>query len=76
MNQHDRVTYLFLLGDRYESYVCLFHSAIELTVWKLQNFSITQIFREIIFGDSRNAKMFKNQNSEPLNEVKWQILHF
>ena len=68
------------------------------TVWKFQDFSVTQILREINFGESRslksaflpfigalnfvdlvifslNAKIHKNQNSEPLNVSKWQILH-
>ena len=64
-------------------------------------FSVTQILREINFGESRSArnavftilgvlnfanlenfslqkvqKFIKNQNSEPLNVVKRQILHF
>ena len=71
------------------------------TVWKFQDFCITEILREINFEDSRSAKsavfailgavnfvhlvnfslqkvqkFIKNQNSEPLNVVKWLILHF
>ena len=73
----------------------------QLTMWKFQDFSITQILREINFEDSRMAKtaifailravnfvqmvnfslkkstkIHKNQNSEPLNVVKWLILNF
>ena len=69
------------------------------TVWKFQDFSVTQILREINFGESRSSKtavysilgdqnlvhlvnislpksvkVHKNQNSEPLNALKWQIL--
>ena len=29
---------------------------VQVTVWKFQDFSITQILREIDFGDSRSAK--------------------
>ena len=29
---------------------------LQLTVWKFQDFAITQIFREINFWDSKNAK--------------------
>ena len=74
---------------------------VSATVWKFQNFSVTQILREIIFRKSRSAKpavfailravnfvhlmkfslqklqkFMKNQNSEPLNVVKWLILPF
>ena len=28
------------------------------------------------FQPSKSAKFHKNQNSEPLNVLKWQILHF
>ena len=69
-------------------------------MWKFHRFSITQILREINFGDSRSAKsavfvilesefssfgqfkhsksakIHKSQNSDPLNVLKWQILHF
>ena len=65
-------------------------------MWKFQDFSISQILREIKFWDSRSAKTtllplyvnFVNyqpsksakilgiQNLEPLNVLKWQILHF
>ena len=68
----------------------------EITVCKLQDFSIAQILREINFWDSRSAKTalfdilgavnfvnlvnfslqkvqknHKNQNSDPLNVLKW-----
>ena len=55
------------------------------TVWKFQDFSVTQILREANFGKSTRCKtatftklgvqkFLKNQNSEPLNLLKWQIL--
>ena len=65
------------------------------TVWRFQDFSVTQIIREINFGESRNSKtaivailralnlvilinfkckFHRNQNSEPLNVLKWQNL--
>ena len=72
-----------------------------LTVWKLLDFYVIQILREIKFGESRSfktavfalygtldfvylvnfslqkvQKFLTNQNSEPLNVLKWQILHF
>ena len=71
------------------------------TMWKCHDFSVTQIFREINFGESRSSKtavltilealkminlvnfslqkmqkFMENHNSEPLNVLKWQILHF
>ena len=71
------------------------------TVWKFQDFSVSQILCEIIFGVSRSSKsaiftifwslnfvilvnfnlqklqkFIKNPNSEPLNVLKWLILHF
>ena len=64
----------------------------------VQDFSITQILREVNFWNSRSAKtatfailgavdfvkyqlsksakIHENQNSEPLNLLKWLILHF
>ena len=69
-------------------------------MWKFHDFSVTQILREIKFGEirsyenavssilmtefcyfirfqpSKSAEIHKNQNSEPLNVLKWQILHF
>ena len=71
-----------------------------LIVWTFHDFSVTQILREIIFGESRISKIAvfailgalkmifwyiaallkctnsKNDNSEPLNVLKWKILHF
>ena len=55
------------------------------TVWKFHDFLITQILREINCGESRSsktaifalfgalkdAKIHENQNSEPLNVLKW-----
>ena len=60
------------------------------TLWKFQDFSVAQILREIkfvefrssktaifaLFGALKDAKIHENQNSEPLNVLKWQILHF
>ena len=46
------------------------------TVWKFQNFSITQILREIIFRDSRSAKFAILTHSEALNFDFYEFLHF
>ena len=43
------------------------------TVWKFQDFCITQILREINFMDSRSAKSAIFTNSEPLIVPKWHI---
>ena len=40
-----------------------------MSVWKIQNFSVTQILREINFGDSRSAKCAISTHSEGLNFV-------
>ena len=37
------------------------------TVWKFDNFSISQILREINLGDSRGAKSAISTHSETLN---------
>ena len=37
------------------------------TVWKFQDFSITQILREIKYGDSKNAKSAILAHLEALN---------
>ena len=37
------------------------------TVWKLQNFSVTHILREINFGDSKSAKSAILSQLEALN---------
>ena len=47
-----------------------------ITVWKFQDFSITQILREIIFGDSRNAKSAILTHLETLNSDLYEFLHF
>ena len=39
----------------------------EITVWKLHNFSVTQILREIIFGEYRSEKSIISTNLEALN---------
>ena len=97
--------------------VTRFSKILLATVWKFQDFCITQILHEINFGDSKSAKsvilthfealnfnfwrisafkgckklpflpfgklqpsksakIHENQNAEPVNELKWQILHF
>jgi len=45
-------------------------------VWKFQNFSITQILREINFMDSRSAKSAILTNSEALNFDFYEFFHF
>ena len=46
------------------------------TVWKFQNFSITQILREINYGDSRGVKSAFLTHSETLNFDFHELLHF
>ena len=59
-------------------------------MWKIQDFSVTQILREINFEESRSSKsavsailgpsispkIHKSQNSVPANVLHCQILHF
>ena len=51
-----------------------------LTVWKFHDFSITQILREIDFlwicALFEGWNLQHQQNSEPLNVLKWYILTF
>ena len=47
-----------------------------VTVWKLQNFSITQILHEINFGDPRSAKSAILTHLEVLNIDFYEFLHF
>ena len=53
------------------SYVPLYY-----TVWKFQDFSITQMLREISFGDSKSAKSAIFTHLETLNFDFYAILHF
>ena len=46
------------------------------TVWKFRDFSITQILREINFGDSRKAKSAIFTHFEPLDFDFCEFLHF
>ena len=46
------------------------------TVWKFHDFSITQILREINFGDSRSAKSAILTHLEALNFDFYEFLHF
>ena len=46
------------------------------TVWKFHNFSVTQILREINFGDSRSAKPAISTHLEGLNLNSYEFLHF
>ena len=46
------------------------------TVWKFMYFSITQILREINFGDGRSAKYAILTHLEALNLDSYEILHF
>ena len=45
-------------------------------MWKFHDFSITQILREINFGDSRNAKSAISTHLEALNFDLHEFLHF
>ena len=79
----------------------MFLKRVKGTVWRFQDFSITQILREINFGGCRSSKtavlailgalkminlvnfsfqkmqkFIKIKISEPLNVLKWQIVHF
>ena len=46
------------------------------TVWKFQDFSITQILREIKYGDSKNAKSAISTHIKALNFGFDEFLHF
>ena len=46
------------------------------TVWKFQDFAITQILREINFLDSKSAKLVILAHLEALNFYLYEFLHF
>ena len=46
------------------------------TVWKFHDFFITQILREINFGDFTSAKSANQTHLEVLNFAFYEILHF
>ena len=46
------------------------------SVWKFQDFSITQILREISFGDCRGAKSAIFTHLEALNFNFHEFLHY
>ena len=48
----------------------------KFTVWKFQDFSITQILCEIYYGDSRSAKSVILTHLEALNLDFHEFLHF
>ena len=48
----------------------------KLTVWKFHDFSITQILREINFGDSTSAKSAILTHLEVRNFAFYELLHF
>ena len=50
------------VGYKFFKYMCT-----QDTVWKIEDFSITQILCEIKFGDSVSAKSAISANSEALN---------
>ena len=50
--------------------------SIDHTVLKFHDFSITQILREINFGNSRSAKCAILKHSEVLNYDFYELLHF
>ena len=45
----------------------LYGPTLRLTVWKFENFSVTQILREVKVGESRVAKFAILTHSEGLN---------
>ena len=45
-------------------------------MWKYHDFSITQILREIKFGDARSAKYAIFMHLEALNFDFYEFLHF
>ena len=47
-----------------------------LTVWRFQEFSVTQILREINFGDSRSVKSAILTHLKALNFDFCAFLHF
>ena len=53
-----------------------FESIISMTVWKLPNFSVIQILREIIVGESRVSKSTILTNLEVLNFELYEFSHF
>ena len=48
----------------------------QITVWKIHDISITQILREIKFGDSRSSKSAIYTHLEALNFDLYEFLHF
>ena len=52
------------------------NSQLQCTVWKLHDFSITQILHEINFGDSRSAKSAISTHVKALNFDSYAFLHF
>ena len=54
----------------------IINAAYSLTVWKFGDFSITQILREISFGDSRSAKSAISTHLEALNVDFYEFQHF
>ena len=48
----------------------------QITVWKIHDISITQILREIKFGDSRSPKSAIYTHLEALNFDLYEFLHF
>ena len=54
----------------------LFFHTVFCTMWKFQDFSITQILREINFGDSGSVKSAILTHVEALNFDSHEFLHF
>ena len=46
------------------------------TVWNFHDFTISQILREIIFGDYRSAKSAILTHFEALNFDFYEVVHF
>ena len=70
------VLQLSILAFYYETVSRKFLDGKEFTVWKFQDFAITQIFREINFWDSKNAKLAILTHLEALNFDFQEFLHF
>ena len=68
---------LLCLKNRYfqMNFNMYFYASTEYTVWKFQDFSITQILREINFGGSRSSKitMFAILGALNFEEKKFRV---
>ena len=76
----------FLKAEIYQIVLFIAHKIAKMSVWEIGS-STTATFlpfqglwicwlSNITLQPSKSAKIHKNQNSEPLNVLKWPILHF